>query len=141
MQITRQADYAVRAMYFLAHKSQENPVTTAQISREQRIPPTFLAKIMSQLSAAGLVHSTRGAHGGVRLARTAAEISLLAVVEAIDGPMLLNDCVADPAICPMGANCRVHQVWCQAQADLVERLDQTKLADLAPANSAQPAVA
>jgi Rrf2 family protein len=96
---------------------------------------------MSQLSAAGLVHSTRGAHGGVRLARTAAEISLLAVVEAIDGPMLLNDCVADPAICPMGANCRVHQVWCQAQADLVERLDQTKLADLAPANSAQPAVA
>jgi Rrf2 family protein len=136
MQITRQADYAVRAMYYLAHKAPESLVTTAQIAREQHIPLTFLAKIMSQLAAAGLVHSTRGAHGGVRLARAAADISLLAVVEAIDGPMLLNDCVADPSLCAMGPDCNVHQVWCQAQADLVERLDRTKFSDLAPAGDA-----
>jgi Rrf2 family protein len=131
MQITRQADYAVRAVLYLAKQRSDGLVTTAQIAREQRIPQTFLAKIMSQLSAAGLVYSTRGAHGGVRMARPADEVSLLDVVEAIDGPMVLNECVADPNACPLGPNCAAHDVWCQAQADLVERLDRTKFAQLA----------
>ena len=131
MQITRQADYAVRAVLFLSRLRPEGLVTTAQIAKEQHIPQTFLAKIMSQLSAAGLVYSTRGAHGGVRLARSPADVSLLDVVEAIDGPMVLNECVLDPNACPLGPNCAAHQVWCQAQADLVERLDKTKFAQLA----------
>lgn len=138
MQITRQADYAVRAMLYLAQQRPDTLATTAQIAREQHIPQTFLAKIMSQLSAAGLVHSTRGAHGGVRLARVAGDISLLEVVEAIDGPMLLNECVADPKNCPLGPNCAAHQVWCQAQADLVERLEKTKFSSLAAPMSAAP---
>lgn len=138
MQITRQADYAVRAMLYLAQQRPEVLVTTAQIAREQHIPQTFLAKIMSQLSASGLVHSTRGAHGGVKLARASADVSLLDVVEAIDGPMLLNECVADPKSCPLGPNCAAHQVWCQAQAELVERLDRTKFSSLATPNGLTP---
>lgn len=139
MQITRQADYAVRAVLYLAQQRPDGLVTTAQIAREQHIPQTFLAKIMSQLSAAGLVYSTRGAHGGVRMARPAAEVSLLDVVEAIDGPMVLNECVADPNACPLGPNCAAHEVWCQAQAELVERLDRTKFAQLATPPAPPPA--
>jgi Rrf2 family protein len=137
MQITRQADYAVRAVLYLAQQSPGTLTTTAQIARDQHIPATFLAKIMSQLSAAGLVYSTRGAHGGVRLARQAMDVSLLDVVEAIDGPMVLNECVSDPTACPLGPDCAAHDVWCQAQADLVARLSRTRFAQiLAPRGAA-----
>ncbi len=125
MQITRQADYAVRAVLYLAERGPNIRVATAEIGRAQRIPVTFLAKIMAQLSAIGLVRSTRGAHGGITLGRPADEISLLEIVEAIDGPLLLNECVADASVCVMGETCPVHTVWCEAQAELAERLART----------------
>jgi Rrf2 family protein len=130
MQITRQADYAVRAVLYLAQQDPNTRLATSEIGRAQHIPVTFLAKIVAQLAAAGILRSTRGAHGGVALGRPAEEISLLEIVEAIDGPLLLNECVADPAACPVGAGCVVHQVWCQAQSELVERLAQTSFAQM-----------
>ena len=66
MQITRQADYAVRAVLYLAHQENAERAATSTIAKEQRIPPSFLAKIISQLSIAGLLHTSRGARGGVR---------------------------------------------------------------------------
>jgi Rrf2 family protein len=131
MEITRQADYAVRAVLYLAQLGPHGRVSTAQIARDQKIPPTFLAKIMSQLSAAGLVHATRGAHGGVRLARSAQEVSLLDVVEAIDGAILLNECVANPEVCPISNGCPIQRVWHQAQTELVARLRETRFGSLA----------
>lgn len=131
MQITRQADYAVRAVLYLAERGPGARVTTAEIGREQHIPLTFLAKIVSQLSTAGVVRATRGSHGGVSLNLPPAEISLLDVVEVIEGPVLLNDCVSDRSLCPLGENCAVHAVWCGAQAELVDRLMRTTFAILA----------
>ncbi len=68
MQITRQADYAVRAVLYLA-KTGDQRSATSQVAQKQQIPPSFLAKIISQLSIAGLLHTSRGARGGVTLAR------------------------------------------------------------------------
>ena len=130
MQITRQADYAVRAVVYLAERGPGRPIATAEIGRQQHIPLTFLAKIMSQLAAAGIVHTLRGAHGGICLGRPVEEISLLDILETIDGPLLLNECVSDPSLCPLGENCTVHKVWCQAQADLTDRLSSTTMAML-----------
>ena len=130
MQITRQADYAVRAMVYLAQLGPERRASTSQIAQEKQIPPSFLAKIVSQLSVAGLLQTSRGARGGVSLAKSAADISLLDVVEAIDGPILLNDCVGDNAACSFGENCPMKPVWCDAQLELVERLSKTNFAQL-----------
>ena len=102
MQITRQADYAVRAVLYLAKLGPDQRAATSQIALDQQIPPSFLAKIVSQLSVAGLLQTSRGARGGVSLARKPAEISLLEVVEAIDGPILLNECVAGNGACTFG---------------------------------------
>jgi Rrf2 family protein len=139
MQITRQADYAVRAVIYLAQRGRTSPIATAEIGRQQHIPLTFLAKIMSQLAAAGIVHTLRGAHGGICLGRPVEEISLLDILETIDGPLLLNECVSDPGLCPLGENCTVHKVWCQAQAELMDRLSSTSMAMLvqlpAPSNA------
>ncbi len=122
MQITRQADYALRAMLYLAQLEPAQRAATSQIAEEQRIPPSFLAKIISQLSIAGLIHTSRGARGGVTLAREPQAISMLEVVEAIDGPIMLNECTDDATTCPFGEDCAIRDLWCNAQEELVNRL-------------------
>lgn len=134
MQITRQADYAVRAMVYLAQLGPERRASTSQIAQEKQIPPSFLAKIVSQLSVAGLLQTSRGARGGVSLAKAPEQISLLDVVEAIDGPILLNECVADNSTCAFGENCPMKPVWCDAQKELVTRLSRTTFANFSTKN-------
>jgi Rrf2 family protein len=131
MQITRQADYAVRAMRYLAKQGTTQRSATRTVAREMKIPPSFLAKIISQLSIAGLLHTSRGARGGVTLAREPKDITLLDVVEAIDGPILLNECVGDPADCTFSDDCPMHPIWEDAQEQLVKRLRETTFATLA----------
>jgi len=136
MQITRQADYAIRAVRYLAKQGPNQRSATSTVAQEMKIPPSFLAKIISQLSIAGLLHTSRGARGGVTLARDAKEISLLDVVEAIDGPILLNECVGDPADCVFSDDCLVHPIWVEAQESLVKRLRETRFDQLAIKNKA-----
>ncbi|HNZ01914.1 MAG TPA: Rrf2 family transcriptional regulator [Anaerolineaceae bacterium] len=131
MQITRQADYALRAMLFLARMDPTKRAATSQIAEMQHIPPSFLAKIISQLSIAGLIHTSRGARGGVLLARPAEQISVLEVVEAIDGPMELNECTSGAGGCPFGENCPLRPIWCDTQRELIEKLRNTNFAQLA----------
>ena len=130
MQITRQADYAIRAVRYLAKQGSDQRVATSTVAREMQIPASFLAKIISQLSIAGLLHTSRGARGGVSLARDSKEISLLDVVEAIDGPILLNECVGDPGGCPFTDDCPVHPIWIDTQQVLVDRLRKTTFTSL-----------
>jgi Rrf2 family protein len=125
MQITRQADYAVRAVTYLARLGADHRAATSLIAQEQQIPPSFLAKIVSQLSVAGLLTTSRGARGGVSLARSPEEISLLEVVEAIDGPIMLNECVGDNGACNFSEDCPMRPIWCDAQLELVEKLRST----------------
>ncbi|MBE9523926.1 MAG: Rrf2 family transcriptional regulator [Chloroflexi bacterium] len=128
MQITRQADYAVRAIYYLTSLGPDSRAATSKIAKEQHIPASFLAKIVSQLSVAGLLKTSRGARGGVSLARDPKDISLLDVVEAIDGPIKLNECVGDGSLCAFQDDCPMRPVWCDAQKDLVDRLTATDFA-------------
>jgi Rrf2 family protein len=130
MQITRQADYAVRAVLYLARLGGSERAATSTIAEEQRIPPSFLAKIISQLSIAGLLHTSRGARGGVTLARPARDVSLLDVIEAIDGPIMLNECVGEEADCSFDEDCPLRPVWCDAQDVLVKRLKGTNFQQL-----------
>ena len=130
MQITRQADYAVRAMLYLARLGTTQRAATSQVAEVQKIPPSFLAKIISQLSIAGLLHTSRGARGGVTLAREPKDISLLEVVEAIDGPIQLNECVGENGTCSFDESCPLRPVWCEVHEHLVEKLRSTNFADV-----------
>ena len=130
MQITRQADYAVRAVLHLAKMGNNERAATSTVAREQNIPPSFLAKIISQLSIAGLLHTSRGARGGVTLARDPKDITLLDVVEAIDGPIQLNECVGNDGACTFDEECPIKPVWCNAQEELVNRLRGTNFGDM-----------
>ncbi|MDX9864849.1 MAG: Rrf2 family transcriptional regulator [Anaerolineaceae bacterium] len=130
MQITKQADYALRAIRYLAALEPGKRAATSFIAKEEHIPPSFLAKIVSQLSIAGLIATSRGARGGVSLARAPEEISVLEVVEAIDGPIALNECVLHPEICEFGDDCPIRPIWQESQAELVKRLKNTNFQQL-----------
>jgi Rrf2 family protein len=136
MQITRQADYAARAMLYLSQAGNGKRVATYQVAKKQKIPPSFLAKIISQLSIAGLLHTSRGARGGVTLAREPQNITLLEVIEAIDGPLQLNICVGGEGDCSFEQNCPMRSVWCEAQNELIEKLKTTNFAQLVARDSA-----
>jgi len=128
MQITKQADYALRAVMYLARLDNGDKASTKDIAESQRIPPSFLAKIISQLSIAGLIQTSRGAHGGVSLARPGSEVSIMDVVEAIDGPMMLNECTGSPHLCPFGEECPLHKIWCETRKELFDKLSSATFA-------------
>lgn len=130
MQITRRADYAVRTMLDLAGMEGTSTALTQEVAARQGIPLPFLAKIVLALTRAGLLRSYRGSGGGIALARPADQITLLQVVEAVDGPIALNRCVLWPEECSRVGSCPVHEIWCEARELLVNRLRSTALADL-----------
>jgi Rrf2 family protein len=138
MEISRRTDYGVRVIIDLAALPQDARASTQEIADRQSIPAPFLAKIISQLSQSGLVFTYRGSNGGVSLARPASEISLLHVIEALDGPVRLNRCVIEPGACPRDEHCPVHHIWAKAQADLTELLSSTTFDDLARTGSTAP---
>ena len=131
MEITQQADYAIRAVLELALHAPDERIFSSEIARRQGIPAPFLTKILSRLAAAGIVATHRGVNGGIRLTRPADQVTLLQVVEAIDGPITLNRCVRAPAECVRSQACVVHPVWLQICADLRAQLHSVHFARLA----------
>ncbi|HOJ00008.1 MAG TPA: Rrf2 family transcriptional regulator [Anaerolineaceae bacterium] len=123
MQITRQADYALRTIIYLSRLGEDEKASTSNIAEKQHIPSSFLAKIISQLSVAGIIHTSRGAHGGVSLAKSPDKISVLDVIEAIDGPVMLNECTHNPGICIFTKDCPMHVMWCDTRKELVNKLE------------------
>ena len=130
MQITKQADYAVRAIIYLAKLNPGERASTKSIAEIQMIPRSFLAKIVAQLSVAGIINTLRGAKGGVSLAKDPVDISVLDVVEAIDGPIKLNECVVSNHKCQI-EKCAMRGIWIRSQRDLEKELKSTNFQYLA----------
>jgi Rrf2 family protein len=139
MEITRQADYAVRAMIHLGSMPPDTRVSSAVISRAQRVPLPFLTKVIAQLVHAGLVTTSRGMGGGVALTRDPEEITLLDILEAVEGPITLNRCLLRGIKCELEPTCPMHDIWIEIQKHLVEKLKQVSLAYLVQAQAAKSA--
>lgn len=125
MEITRESDYAVRCVLYLSRCSGENPVMIETIAAEMDIPRSFLAKILQRLARAEIVKSFRGVKGGFQLNRPTSKISLLNVIEAIEGPVAMNRCTIDPQRCNFSSTCTVHPVWKTLQDLVVDYLGKT----------------
>ncbi len=130
MELSRQADYAVRAMVDLATSPMGTRVLTSEIAKRQEIPVSFLPRIVAALGKAQLVQTFRGKDGGILLARPAVDICLLDVIQAVEGPICLNRCTYQPSRCNRAAFCRVHPIWQQAQDYIDQLFRRTTLADL-----------
>jgi len=132
LQLTRGAEYAIRAMTYLARYPQGHVASLHEIGEAQDIPESFLAKILQSLVRSGLALSQRGAHGGFTLARPASDITMQQVIEAVDGPISVNQCVLSPQDCARSASCVTHVAWLRAQSQLMDVLGSITLQSLAP---------
>jgi len=124
MEITRQADYAIRCVLYLS-KNEESIIMADEISRAMSIPKSFLAKILQKLAKAGVVTSFRGVKGGFRLARKPNQISLLDIIEAIEGPAAMNRCALNASFCNFSNTCTVHPVWVKLRKMVRDYLRKT----------------
>ncbi len=132
LQLTRGAEYAIRATTYLAGIPDDRVASLHEIGEAQDIPESFLAKILQSLVRSGLAVSQRGAHGGFALARPASAITMQDVIEAVDGPISLNQCVLSPEECKRSASCSAHRSWLRAQEQLMDVLGTVTLESLAP---------
>ncbi len=131
MQLTRAADYAIRVMTHLATLPENQRVLLPSLADATGAPSSFLSKVLQSLARAGLVSSRRGQLGGFEILDRGRQASVREVIEAIDGPIHLNVCLADGTSCGRKSVCPAQPVWMQAQSAMLEVLNGAIIADLA----------
>ena len=124
--ITREADYAMRTVLYLAREqAKETAVSTAVLAEEMEVPFRFLRRIVRTLVDAGIVASQRGKGGGIQLARPKEEISLLQIIEAVDPKNIkFNTCLTADGTCSRSHECAVHPELSKLQAVIEQHLGQ-----------------
>ena len=130
MKISTKARYGTRALLDLALNANGEIVQLKDVAARQALSPSYLEHLFIPLIAAGLVKSTRGSRGGVALARPAREIYLREIVEALEGPIYLVDCLNGSNDCPRSGACATQDIWGELNDAIGGVLDKTTLADL-----------
>ena len=131
MKLSTKARYGTRALLDLALHRSTAPVLLKHIAQRQDISLAYLEHIVGPLVAAGIIRSSRGARGGVTLARSARDIRLSEVVEALEGPVNLVECAANPRSCARSTSCAVKDVWADVTKAIEHTLSSLTLQDLA----------
>ncbi len=138
IRINRQTDYAIRVLLSLARETQAGRSASARIGEQMLIPKAFLSRIIARLAQADLLHTFSGRDGGVQLARSPEQITLAEVLETMEGPFLLSDCMTGEDACPFENGCPVRKRWGRLQTVLVEELKRTTFAELAAESDHDP---
>ena len=132
MRITQEADYALRIVALLA--SYDGLVDANTIADEAGITQQFALKILRKLSLGDIVTSQKGANGGYRLAKDAADITLKDIIELIDGEIAISKCLSHEHVCSkQGENksaCKIHRIFDAINHDLTERLEKITIASV-----------
>jgi Rrf2 family transcriptional regulator, iron-sulfur cluster assembly transcription factor len=133
-QLTRACDYALRVMTRLAEFPPGNIIHLPALAYSENIPSHFLSKILQQLTHARFIKSHRGAAGGYSLEKDSAEISLLDVIEAIEGSIALNQCLLPGIECERMSWCSIHEVCAEARESVLEIFRRVTLKDVVSKN-------
>ncbi|MBO8137554.1 MAG: Rrf2 family transcriptional regulator [Desulfotomaculum sp.] len=113
MRFNQATDYAFRTIFYLSRQEPNEIVEAKQIAEKENIPIRFLLKTVRLLTQAGIVNSYRGLKGGYALAKDPKDITLRDIVEAVEGPVLINKCLGDPKECSKDA-----ASWCPVRRAL-----------------------
>ena len=138
MIFSTKAEYGVRLMVELGRHTGEGPTPLNAVAERENLPLAYLEQVVAQLKAAQLVVSSRGAHGGYKLARPAKEIDMAQVVTALEGQIAPMDCFGGDAArhvacsheIDRGNGCATKLLWTRVQGGVIRALQQTTLAEL-----------
>ena len=118
--ITREADYAIRAVLYLSTEGKEGPVSSLELSKKMGIPYRFMRRIGLKLQKCGFIDSRKGKGGGIKLAKKPEQITILDLLKAFDGDgFKLNECLADGKSCVRSEKCPIHTQMGKLQ-DMIE---------------------
>ena len=135
MRLTARSEYGLLALIDLGCRYGSGPVSAREVSERQGVPSKFLEQLLAALRKAGLVSAVRGARGGFTLTRDPSEITVLEVVEALEGPLAPTACDGG-SICGRSDACAAASVWAKATDALREVFATTSLAELSTRQAA-----
>lgn len=133
LQISQSCDYAIQGLIYLATKQQQKPIAVDEVASARSIPKHYLSKIFQLLMRYGLISSYRGIGGGYILARPADEITIRQVLEAVEGPLVVSQCItpAGCRTCKQHDNCSVRTFWYGMRNTLLKMLEGSTIQDMA----------
>jgi Rrf2 family protein len=118
MKISTKGRYGLRVLLDIATHQENGPVILRDIAKRQRISEKYLWQVINPMKSAGFVNSSRGAKGGYMLAKGSAEITLLDVINVLEGPICVVDCVDEPESCDRSSVCVARGVWNKIEASI-----------------------
>ncbi len=130
MKLSTKGRYGTRAMVDLGLHQDAGPVNLRQIAGRQGVSRRYLEQIMVRLTSHGLVRPVRGRGGGFALSRPPSQIPLADIVEALEGPINVVDCVSDPGSCDRASSCATRDVWAEVANAIAQHLGGITLEDL-----------
>ncbi len=130
MKLSTKGRYATRAILDLAINQGEGPILLKDIAQRQQLSLSYLEHLVTPLIAGGLIRSTRGAKGGVSLAKPPEEIKLSEVIQLLEGSLAPVECVNNPKLCPRSELCVTRDVWTELKNAMTGVLESTTLQDL-----------
>ena len=130
MKISTKGRYGLRILLDLALHGQETPRLMKDIALSQQISEKYISRLILPLNEAGFVTSFRGAKGGLKLAKAPKEITLLEIVEAMEGRIAVVDCVFDKDFCPKSESCSACKIWSSLNKKIRKQMNEITLKDL-----------
>ncbi len=130
IRVSTKGRYGTRVMLELALHFEEGSMLLKDIAKKQEISEGYLEHIIRSLKAAGLVNSTRGAHGGYMLSRAPVQITLKEIVQVLEGSLALVECVTSPKVCHKVNFCVTREIWGEMTERMVDVLESTSLQDI-----------
>jgi len=128
--LSQTGEYALRAVLHLAERPNNDPVGASDVAAQLELPERYLARVLKALAEAGVLTSTRGAHGGFALAADPADIRLAAVVAPFDAVGERPQCLLSNRVCGEGRTCIAHSRWHRAARQVRDFFQETTVAEL-----------
>ena len=130
MKISTKGRYGLRILMDLAIHQSEKPRLIRDIAKSQQISEKYISRLVIALRKAGMIRSVRGVNGGFHLAMKPEDITLLDVIEVMEGHLSIVDCVSMPKRCGLSDNCAPREVWCKLNENIRDLMRRTTLADI-----------
>ena len=130
MKLSTKGRYGVRMMIDLAAHYGEGPVLLRDIAKRQEISEKYLSNLIHPLKSTGLLEAMRGVHGGYVLGKAPSEITMKEIVQVVEGPLCVVDCVEKPGLCSRVSHCVSRDLWLEAAEGIARVLEKYTLADM-----------
>ena len=131
LRISKLADYGIVLLVHFAQEAEGIVLTARETAQATELPLPVVSKMLKSLSGADLLTSQRGSRGGYHLARDPNRVSVAEIIEALEGPIALMECVAGAGVCSQESHCGLSAPWHRINSAILTTLRQVTLADLA----------